>query len=314
MRSRRRAAVSLAAIALTLVAARAASQSLPVLTAPVNDFAQVLGSDVSATLDRRIRALQAASGDVVVVATVKTFAPYGSIEEYAVRLFEKAGIGEKDKHNGALVVLALNERRVRIEVGYGLEEFITDGFAGETIREFMLPAFRQGDYGGGLLAGTTRIIRRIADARGVALQDVPRAGRDTKPKGGIPIGLLFLLARRSCRRRAPSPAAPPGDAAAGTAGRGAAGAAARPVRRGLDRRRARRVRWRRRRQAVDLAASAAARAAAAGRRGAGEQRCRAMTASSFFRGRGAPPPRPYARLRARLALCARASLRSAGCR
>jgi uncharacterized protein len=191
-----RSAVILAgAIALTLIGARATAQDLPALTGPVNDFAQILSPNVSATLDQRIRALQAASGDVVVVATVKTFAPYGSIEEYALRLFEKAGIGEKDKHNGALVVLALNERRVRIEVGYGLEEFITDGYAGETIREFMLPSFRQGDYGGGLLAGTTRVIQRIADARGVTLQNVPRAARDSKPTGGgIPIGLLLFLA------------------------------------------------------------------------------------------------------------------------
>ncbi len=179
MRSIRRAAIPFAVIALAVAGARAGAQSLPALTAPVNDFAQILSPDVSATLDHRIRALQAASGDVVVVATVKTIEPYGSIEEYAVRLFEKAGIGQKNKHNGLLVVLAVKERRVRIEVGYGLEEFITDGFSGETIREFMLPAFRQGDYGGGLLAGTTRLIQRIADARGVTLQDVPRASRGT---------------------------------------------------------------------------------------------------------------------------------------
>ena len=190
----RRTAVSLAVVTLTLAGARATAQSLPTLTAPVNDFAHVLNPDVSAALDHRIRALQTASGDVLVVATVKTFAPYASIEEYAVRLFEHAGIGQKDKHNGVLLVLALDERRVRIEVGYGLEEFITDGFSGETIREFMLPSFRRGDYGGGLLAGATRVIQRIADARGVTLQDVPSVSLSRKPAGGIPIGLLLVLA------------------------------------------------------------------------------------------------------------------------
>ena len=107
------------------------------------------------------------------MATVDTYAPSGSIEEYAVSLFEKAGIGARDKDNGLLVVLAVKERRVRVEVGYGLEEYITDGFAGETIRQEMLPAFRQGRYGQGLLDGVTRIIRRIADARGVTLSDLP---------------------------------------------------------------------------------------------------------------------------------------------
>ena len=84
-----------------------------------------------------IRALKAATGDVVVVATVPTVEPYGDIREYAVKLFENhgRGIGEKGKDNGLLILVALKERRVWIEVGYGLEQWITDGFAGETSRE-----------------------------------------------------------------------------------------------------------------------------------------------------------------------------------
>ncbi len=62
---------------------------------------------------------------------------------------------------------------MRIEVGYDLEEFVTDGYAGDIIRQQMLPAFRQGEFGAGLLAGTTRIINRIAERRGVTLTDVP---------------------------------------------------------------------------------------------------------------------------------------------
>ena len=107
-------------------------------------------------MDAMIRALQAASGDVVVVATVPTIEPYGDIREYAVKLFENRGrgIGEKGKDNGLLILLAVKERRVWIEVGYGLEQCITDGFAGETSREVMTPEFRNGRYGAGLLAGT----------------------------------------------------------------------------------------------------------------------------------------------------------------
>ena len=78
------------------------------------------------------RALQATTGDVVVVATVPTFEPYGGIREYAVKMFENRGrgIGDKGKDNGVLILLAMKERRVRVEVGYGLEQWITDGFAG----------------------------------------------------------------------------------------------------------------------------------------------------------------------------------------
>ena len=152
---------------------RAAAQSYPTLTAPVTDTANVIDADSAREIERRIRALHAATSDTVVVATVPTFQPAGSIEEYALRLFEQAGIGQKEKDNGVLILLAVQDRRVRIEVGYGLEEFITDGFSGETIRQFMLPEFRQERYGAGLLAGTTRVVHRIAERRGVTLADVP---------------------------------------------------------------------------------------------------------------------------------------------
>jgi uncharacterized protein len=173
-----------------------AADALPRLTQPVNDFAHVVDPASALEMERMIRALQAATGDVVVVATVPTIEPYGDINEYAVRLFENggAGIGEKGKDNGALILLALKERRVRIEVGYGLEPWITDGFAGETSRELMAPQFRAGRYGAGLLAGTERIVGRIAQGRGVALQGVraPQAPA-RQPTGGAPIPLGVIL-------------------------------------------------------------------------------------------------------------------------
>ncbi len=163
-------------LALALVAAvgTARAADLPELTAPVNDFAQVIDAQSAQGIDRLSRALKDASGDVVVVATVPTIEGYGDIQEYATKLFENhgKGIGDKNKNNGLLIVLALKERRVRIEVGYSLEEFITDRFAGETIRQVMAPEFRNGGYGQGLLAGTARIVGRIAKARGVTLKDV----------------------------------------------------------------------------------------------------------------------------------------------
>jgi uncharacterized protein len=158
------------------VRAEAQSPAPPTLTGPVNDLANVIDPESERELERRIRALQQASGDVVVVATVPSIEPYSDINEYAVRMFENGGkgIGQKGKDNGALIVLAMKERKVRIEVGYDLEEFITDGFAGETIRQVMTPQFRNNAFAAGLVAGTTRIINRIASRRGVELTDVPR--------------------------------------------------------------------------------------------------------------------------------------------
>jgi uncharacterized protein len=184
------------------------AQSLPTLTGPVNDFANVIDPASERELDRRIRALDAATHDAVVVVTIDTFQPYGSIEEYAVRLYEHAGIGQKGKDNGVLVLLAVKDRRARIEVGYDLEQFITDGFAGETIRQLMLPAFREQRYGPGLLAGTTRLIQRVAEKRGVTLSELPQPVRRQAEGPGIAAGLvisviLILIVSQIFRRRGP---------------------------------------------------------------------------------------------------------------
>jgi uncharacterized protein len=183
--------VLLALIALvTALRAPAAAQTPPLLTAPVNDFANVIDPASEGELERRILALQKATTDVIVVATVPTFKPAGSIEEYAVKMFENGGrgVGVKGRDNGLLIVVAVEDRRVKIEVGYALEAYVTDGYAGQTIRELMLPAFRNGQYGPGLVAGTTRLITRIAEQQGATLTDVPPSAavqeRRARPTGG----------------------------------------------------------------------------------------------------------------------------------
>ena len=186
-----------------------AQSSIPQLTAPVNDFANVINDSSERELDRRIRALQAASSDVVVVATVPTYKPYADIDEYAVKMFENGGrgIGQKGKDNGLLIVVAVDDRKIRIEVGYDLEQFITDGFAGETIRDVITPQFRSGNYGAGLLAGTTTIINRIAQARNVTLQDVPPPPAPRRSTGsGFPwwiiiVWIIIVIASNRRRRR-----------------------------------------------------------------------------------------------------------------
>jgi uncharacterized protein len=193
------------AVALTLAIAwparaQSGDKDLPELTAPVNDFAKVVDADSASAIDRMIRTLQAATGDVVVVATVPTIEPFGDIREYIVKLFANhgRGIGQKGKNNGLLILVALKEHRSQIEVGYDLEEFVTDGFAGETSREVMNPFFRNGRYGEGLRAGTERIIGRIAQGRGVTLEGV-RVPQQSSRRGGssipgwLPIAIFIVI-------------------------------------------------------------------------------------------------------------------------
>ena len=194
---------SVALIAAALVLAWSsvrAADPLPELTAPVNDFAHVIDADSASAMDRMIRTLQAATGDVVVVATVPTIEPYGDIKEYAVKLFENhgKGIGQKGKSNGLLILLALKERRVWVEVGYDLEQWITDGFAGETSRDVMTPFFRNGRYGEGLSAGAGRIIGRIAQGRGVTLEGVRAPRQASRQRGSampawLPIVIFIVI-------------------------------------------------------------------------------------------------------------------------
>ena len=174
--------------------AAAQTPAPPELTQPVNDFAHVIDSDNAAAIDKMSRALEAASGDVVVVATVPDIDGYGDIREYAVKMFENhgKGIGDKGKDNGLLIVLALKERQVRVEVGYDLEQWITDGFAGETSRVVMVPAFRAGDYGSGLRAGTARIVARIAQGRNVTLPEVPLP-REVEAPADAPTPFAVML-------------------------------------------------------------------------------------------------------------------------
>jgi len=180
-------------LALAGVPGALVAQALPALTAPVNDLAGVIDGRSAAEMDTRIRALYNSSGDTVVVATIDTIGTYGSIEEYAVKLFETGGIGDRERDRGVLILLAVHERRVRIEVGYGLEEFVTDGFAGEVIRQQMLPSFRSGEYGPGLLAGVTAVVRRISERRGVTIEGLPAAPAAPVYEGPSPFQVVLII-------------------------------------------------------------------------------------------------------------------------
>ena len=183
------------ALLLTAGTARAADAPLPVLEQPVTDLADVIDADSKAKIDHLSRVLKAASGDVLVVVTVPTYKPYADIRSYAVKVFENngKGIGDKGKDNGLMILLARDDRQVWVEVGYGLEQWVTDGFAGETSRDFMVPEFRAGRYGAGLVAGAARIAGRIAQGRNVSLEGVEIPRERPRPQPDIPAGLIIVL-------------------------------------------------------------------------------------------------------------------------
>ncbi|MEI6669665.1 MAG: TPM domain-containing protein, partial [Acidobacteriota bacterium] len=194
--------IGLLAAGASLVGARDGRAQPPpmALTAPVNDFANVIDGPSKAAMERVIRDLLAATGDTIIVATVPTIVPYADAKELAIKMFENrgAGIGKKGKDNGLLVLLSIKERQVWVEVGYGLEGIITDGYAGSASRQVMAPSFKRGAFGEGLRAGVEYFALHIAEARGVSLGGVRRSTpvrqRRTSSSDGVPwAGIIILV-------------------------------------------------------------------------------------------------------------------------
>jgi uncharacterized protein len=137
--------------------ASAGQADLPALTGRVVDDANLVSSPAEAQLTRRLAALEARTTDQLVVVTVPSLRGE-AIEQFGVRLSRGWGIGQKDKNNGVLLVVAPDERKVRIEVGYGLETVLTDPEAARIIRTQILPHFREGKMELGIVEGVHAIL------------------------------------------------------------------------------------------------------------------------------------------------------------
>jgi uncharacterized protein len=134
-----------------------ALNDVPYLSGRVTDDAEILSPEVKSTVAERLKAHEDRTGNQIAVLTVQTLEGE-SVEEFAVRVFESWKLGQKGKDNGVLVLVVPQDRRMRIEVGYGLEGTLTDLLAGRIVRGIMTPRFKTGDYNGGVEAGVNAII------------------------------------------------------------------------------------------------------------------------------------------------------------
>ena len=149
------------ALLLLLLALPAWAQvAVPQLTARVTDLTGTLTKEQTASLEQMLGSFEARKGSQIVVLMVPTSAPE-SIEQYALRVAERWKIGRKNVDDGAILVVAKNDRALRIEVGYGLEGALNDATANRIIREVIAPRFREGDFYGGINAGVDRMLRVI---------------------------------------------------------------------------------------------------------------------------------------------------------
>lgn len=167
----------------------------------VSDFAGVLRPEQKAQLNDYLGRVEAGTKAQIAIVTIATLEGEPA-EDVANLLMRTWGIGQKSENNGALFLLSINDRKSRLEVGYGLEPILPDGFAGGLLRE-MRPALREQRYAEALLTAATEIGTRVAREKGVTIPDTPRrTKREDSGKKGFPIGFLvtgallfFLLSR-----------------------------------------------------------------------------------------------------------------------
>ncbi len=205
--------IAIAALALLLVLsclvllpATAWAQSFPQLTGRVVDGANVIPDDAEARLSQKLAALETQSHRQLIIVALADLQGY-EISDYGYQLGRHWGIGDKERNDGALLIIAPNQRKVRIEVGYGLEPVLTDGLSALIIQGEIVPRFKAGDMPGGIEAGADAVIKQLTlpdeEARKIAAAAKPVT---TKGSAILPaiiwlvfISLVFILpmARRA---------------------------------------------------------------------------------------------------------------------
>lgn len=183
-----------AALALAVPAGGVADLvTLPALTARVTDLTATLSTEQQAGLEQKLASFEARKGAQIVVLILPSTQPE-TIEQFGIRLFDAWKIGRKGIDDGAMLIVARDDRRLRIEVGYGLEGALNDATAKRIIAEIIAPRFKTGDLPGGIAAGVDAIIK-VVDGEPLPAPNAANAGRTERTAATslseIPEALLF---------------------------------------------------------------------------------------------------------------------------
>lgn len=178
-----------------------AEVAVPPLRSPVTDLTGTLTSEQSATLEQQLRAFEAKKGSQIAVLIVPTTQPE-TIEQYGIRVAEAWKLGRRGVNDGALLLVAKDDRAVRIEVGYGLEGPLPDVLANRIVEQVIVPRFRSGDFFGGIREA---IVRMIALVEGEPLPEPARSQRGAPNAEGfgsfLPVLLLLVFVGGGILRR-----------------------------------------------------------------------------------------------------------------
>jgi uncharacterized protein len=177
-------------VACWLSVARGAEVIPPAPKAYFNDYAGVVPAGTAAALDDQLRQFERSTSNQIVVAVYPTMQSDSSVEDYSVRVAQSWHVGQKSVSNGAVLFVFVQEHKLFIQTGYGLEGALPDALCKQIIENEIVPHFRQGDYAGGLQAGVTAI---LAATQG-EYHGTGRVAGDRSPGGGgMPLPILLLL-------------------------------------------------------------------------------------------------------------------------
>ena len=184
------------AFVVAILIGGAANAAIPPRPAgPVLDQADVLSAADEAALDQKLRAYNARTGRAVLVLTVPSLDGL-DIATYGVQVGQRWGVGGKSTDQGLILLVAPNERRLRFEVGYGLEQYLPDVLAGRIIRDTITPRFKAGDFAGGISAGIdaalTQLDRDPAEAKAIAEAAAAAEAQDRDSGDGASFGGVFF--------------------------------------------------------------------------------------------------------------------------
>ena len=190
MRPRQQRTLCFGVCLLALTTVLASALDVPALRARVNDYAHVLSPEQIAKLENELAQFETQTGHQVAVLTINSLEGE-DIEGFSIRVAENWKIGKKGSDTGVILVVALKDRKLRIEVGYGLEGVLPDATAKQIISDYIVPRFRANDYGGGIMAGVDAVLKVIKK------EPLPEAARQ-KPvnrngSGFSPFLILLLL-------------------------------------------------------------------------------------------------------------------------
>jgi len=180
-------------VAAMALVTRVFAVNIPAPTGHVNDFAGVLSATEKQSLEETLVAYKESSKNEIAVVLIRTL-DGDTVEDVAVRTFKEWKIGDKEKDNGVLFLAAIEDRKMRIEVGYGAEPFLTDGEAGQILRDSVTPAFREGKYGVGVRSAVAAIEKELSQPAQEPGESVPASKSFPIPLSVLVLFFIYLCA------------------------------------------------------------------------------------------------------------------------